>query len=106
MSTNFSFFVFGNLEFQLEPSSYNLRLIDLFVSCLNLVAKPVRSILKLTGMKSSKIALPQSVQDVSAWAERQFNKAAVFIRTMSVSQQEQSDETDLEAIRAQFVFTF
>lgn len=60
-------------------------------------------IVELEKMKPSRITFPQKVQDVSAWAERQFNKAAVFIRTMSISQQEQ-DEDELEYIRKQFVF--
>ena len=47
--------------------------------------------------------LPQKVQNVSAWAERQFNRAAVFIRTMSTANQEE-DENDIDAISAQFVF--
>lgn len=54
-------------------------------------------------MKSSKMAFPQRVQDVSAWAEKQLNKAAVFIRSISISQQE-PDEDDLEQIRKQLSF--
>uniref|UniRef100_A0A7E4ZTK6 C2 domain-containing protein n=1 Tax=Panagrellus redivivus TaxID=6233 RepID=A0A7E4ZTK6_PANRE len=47
-------------------------------------------------IKPSGMVLPKKMQD---WAERTYNKAATFIRTISIAQQD--DENDPEAISAQ-----
>ena len=46
--------------------------------------------------------LPKKMKDVHEWAEKQLNRAAVFIRSMSMAAS--NDEDLLEEIRSQLVF--